>query len=525
MRYSLFNPLFDRRVFMGEPSGGGGGGGGGSSSSDSGSSSSSKKDDPPTFKNLTEASKAGYHGQAVNIKGKGLQKVEFADKSYNEKMAVTSKKANNPNIADQFYGASDDDSSSTTSKTTAKSDAKTPSFDRLPGGVITVKKNDTLSKIAADNNTSVAAIAAANPEITNVNQINVGQDLVVPKDTGEATYAAGIGASGSGDVTRNDDGSISVATGTKESTELIPAETGGVEPVTTTVNTSETTTYKPGQLTESATTAGTATTTEAGTADTTKKPPQDGGKNKPNIFGYGYYNQQGVWIPPDIDMVDGGGPGISGAVFGSAGGVEADVNNDGYVTKEEAEAAAEKGIFKYGIGAASNAVGATPYGSGIDPTGIAGAIHGDAMETPLFGPGVSMTQEQVDEYMADVTKRSQEAMEAQQKKINESDDGPTEIVPVEDVQVKDPCPEGYMMDPKTQQCVIDPFQQPFADAPIYGGPVAPPGQQPAGLSPYTQIGPITLPQLRPTRVATVPQQQQGGLGALAPILPGTSRVS
>ena len=127
--------------------------------------------------------------------------------------------------------------------------------------------------------------------------------------------------------------------------------------------------------------------------------------------------------------------------------------------------------------------------------------------------------------MADVTKRSQEAMEAQQKKINESDDGPTEVVPVEDVQVKDPCPEGYMMDPKTQQCVIDPFQQPFADAPVYGGPVAPPGQQPAGLSPYTQIGPITLPQLRPTRVATVPQQQQGGLGALAPILPGTSRVS
>ena len=120
MRYSLFNPLFDRRVFMGEPSGGGGGGG--SSSSDSGSSSSSSspknKAGTPTFKNLTEASKAGYHGQAVNIEGKGLQKVEFADKSYDEKMAVTSAKANNPNIADQFSGASDDDSSST--KTTKK---------------------------------------------------------------------------------------------------------------------------------------------------------------------------------------------------------------------------------------------------------------------------------------------------------------------------------------------------------------------------------------------------------------------
>ena len=519
MRYSLFNPLFDRRVFMGEPSGGGGGGG--SSSSDSGSSSSSSsssssKKETPTFKNLTEASKAGYHGQAVNIEGKGLQKVEFADKSYDKKMADASTKATTTTTtAAKTTTKKSDDKPKVT--TTAKSDDKKKN--------VKVKSGDSLSKIAADNNTSVAAIAAANPEITNVNTISVGQDLVVPTDTGEATYAAGIGASGSGDVTRNDDGSISVATGTKESTELIPVETGGVEPVTTTVNTAETTTYKPGQLTESATTAGTATTTEAGTADTTKKPPQDGGKNKPNMFGYGYYNQQGVWIPPDIDMVDGGGPGISGAVFGSAGGVEADVNNDGYVTKEEAEAAAEKGIFKYGIGTVSNAVGATPYGSGIDPTGIAGMIHGDAMETPLFGPGVSMTQEQVDEYMADVTKRSQEAMEAQQKKINESDDGPTEVVSVEDVQVKDPCPEGYMMDPKTQQCVIDPFQQPFADAPVYGGPVAPPGQQPAGLSPYTQIGPITLPQLRPTRVATVPQQQQGGLGALAPILPGTSRVS
>ena len=43
MPYALFNPLFDRRVFMGEPSGGGGGGSGSSSSDDSSSSSSSSK--------------------------------------------------------------------------------------------------------------------------------------------------------------------------------------------------------------------------------------------------------------------------------------------------------------------------------------------------------------------------------------------------------------------------------------------------------------------------------------------------
>ena len=527
MRYSLFNPLFDRRVFMGEPSGGGGGGG--SSSSDSGSSSSSSsKTETPTFKNLTEASKAGYHGQAVNIEGKGLQKVEFADKSYDKKMANASTKATT--------------TTTTAAKTTTKkSDDKpkpvmTTSNDKKKN--VKVKSGDSLSKIAADNNTSVAAIAAANPEITNVNTISVGQDLVVPTDTGEATYAAGIGASGSGDVTRNDDGSISVATGTKESTELIPVETGGVEPVTTTVNTADTTTYKPGQLTESATTAGTATTTEAGTA--AKAAPKDGGDKKPNALGYGYYNQQGVWIPPDIDMYDGGGPGISGEVFGSAGGVEADVNNDGYVTKEEAEAAAEKGIFKYGIGAASNAVGATPLGSGKAPTGVAGVIAsggilGSALgneyepREQMFGPGKSMTQEQVDEYMADVAQRSQEAMEAQQEKINESDDGPTEVVAVEDVKgPEDPCPAGYKFDAEKGQCVIDPFQTPFPDAPTT--PVSPvttlPGTvSPSGLSPYTQIGPMTLPQLQPTRVAATnplamqqAQMPQQGLGILAPAI-------
>ena len=61
----------------GSDSGGGGGGG-------------DDKQTTPTFKNLTEAAEAGYHGEAVNIEGKGLQKVEFADKSYDDKMANVS---------------------------------------------------------------------------------------------------------------------------------------------------------------------------------------------------------------------------------------------------------------------------------------------------------------------------------------------------------------------------------------------------------------------------------------------------
>ena len=60
-----------------------------------------------------------------------------------------------------------------------------------------------------------------------------------------------------------------------------------------------------------------------------------------------------------------------------------------------------KGIFKYGIGRVSNAVGATPFGSGRAPTGIAGTVAGGGimgsalgMEyTPrdqMFGEGVNL---------------------------------------------------------------------------------------------------------------------------------------
>lgn len=48
---------------------------------------------------------------------------------------------------------------------------------------VTVVKGDTLSAIAKANNTTVAKIAAANPQISNVNKINVGQKVVIPTAT------------------------------------------------------------------------------------------------------------------------------------------------------------------------------------------------------------------------------------------------------------------------------------------------------------------------------------------------------
>jgi len=59
-----------------------------------------------------------------------------------------------------------------------------------------VKKGDTISGIAAKAGVSVAAIAAANPQITNLNKIVVGQTVniptVTPTKTSSNTYAGGV---------------------------------------------------------------------------------------------------------------------------------------------------------------------------------------------------------------------------------------------------------------------------------------------------------------------------------------------
>ncbi len=69
------------------------------------------------------------------------------------------------------------------------------------------------------------------------------------------------------------------------------------------------------------------------------------------------------------DRRNGGGINSAGAGFARSGGVQADRNNDGFVTAEEAAAVGGlQGNFASGI---SNSIGATPYGSGIAPTGLA----------------------------------------------------------------------------------------------------------------------------------------------------------
>ena len=351
--------------------------------------SSTKKKDPPSFKNLTAAAKAGYHGQAVNIGGK-LQKVAFADKAYDKRMSNASAK-------------------------------KTKSA-------------------GSTNNTQQGS--------TNNNQ-----------------------QSG---TNNNSDTSASGSTN------------------------------KPVK----------------------KVPPLDGGKNKPNFLGYGYYNNQGVWIPPDIDMQDGGGKGISGAVFGSSGGVQADTDGDMYVSAAEAKAAADKGIFKYGIGRVSNAVGATPFGSGRAPTGIAGAVAGGGMlgaalgmeYTPrdqMFGPGQSMTQAQVDAYMADVRARQQQANEDQLQLMlhgSPADGGSGGMpAPVEDTLTPD------ITDPPLPNIVQPAAYDPMAySGPVNSGQFAYDFQ---GFNPYLVGGPLPTGNYQPPNLfAEIPAPITQGIGSLRGIV-------
>ena len=103
---------------------------------------------------------------------------------------------------------------------------------------------------------------------------------------------------------------------------------------------------------------------------------------------------------------------------------------------------------------------------------------------------------------------------------DDDDDKPAATEVVAEKAPDDPCPDGYRMNPETKQCELDPFKQPFADA-VTTPPVP---VVTAGLSPYTQMAPVTLGQLQPTRVAAanpLAMQQAnmppaGGLGSLAP---------
>ena len=81
---------------------------------------------PPSFKSLKDAAEAGYHGKAVNIEGKGVQKVSFEDTAYNKEMARRSAAASG--------GGGSGSSSSSGARNTGKGFIET--LKSIPGGIV-----------------------------------------------------------------------------------------------------------------------------------------------------------------------------------------------------------------------------------------------------------------------------------------------------------------------------------------------------------------------------------------------------
>jgi hypothetical protein len=88
---------------------------------------------------------------------------------------------------------------------------------------------------------------------------------------------------------------------------------------------------------------------------------------------YGYYNNDGSYVPKEIDKYNGGGPDYSGVRFASGGGAQFDLDGDRFLSKTEMRIGEEAGkeLDQNFWSKAGTGLGGTPLGSGQDPTGIA----------------------------------------------------------------------------------------------------------------------------------------------------------
>jgi hypothetical protein len=88
---------------------------------------------------------------------------------------------------------------------------------------------------------------------------------------------------------------------------------------------------------------------------------------------YGYYNNDGSYVPKEIDKYNGGGPDYSGVAFASGGGAQFDLDGDRFLSKTEMGIgeAAGKELDQNFWSKAGTGLGVTPLGSGQDPTGVA----------------------------------------------------------------------------------------------------------------------------------------------------------
>jgi hypothetical protein len=88
---------------------------------------------------------------------------------------------------------------------------------------------------------------------------------------------------------------------------------------------------------------------------------------------YGYYNNDGSYVPKEIDEYNGGGPDYSGVAFASGGGAQFDLDGDRFLSKTEMRIGEEAGkeLDQNFASRTGKGLGLTPLGSGQEPTGVA----------------------------------------------------------------------------------------------------------------------------------------------------------
>ena len=147
--------------------------GGGGNDNGGSSSSNNNNDSTPTFNSLSEASAAGYHGEAVNITGQGLQRVEFADDNYNQQMANVSAAANTG-------GGSSNNNNTGGGTTTTSNNNDSPQ--------LSASAQSQVGNVAQDENGNWYAV------VQNPNSNTLGRDYSIdPKDNSQGpTFGANV---------------------------------------------------------------------------------------------------------------------------------------------------------------------------------------------------------------------------------------------------------------------------------------------------------------------------------------------
>ena len=88
--------------------------------------------------------------------------------------------------------AGSDDDSQVDSQTSSEAGDYAPTIS-IPSQEYTVQRGDNLSTLAQKNNLSVRELLAANPQITNPDQLRTGETINIPSETGSNTYDQGVG--------------------------------------------------------------------------------------------------------------------------------------------------------------------------------------------------------------------------------------------------------------------------------------------------------------------------------------------